>query len=104
MRYWPIFHAVFRIAVFRYSPNLRDAFSFFVLVDDSRHKNVSFTLAVSGRFGNNLKQPYFDTHFNLQFDFFSNRVDESVSYTGLCGIAIFAEFFFAVMRCSASPI
>ena len=49
----------------------------YVLVDDIRYKNVSFTffrpfIAVFGRFGSTLKQPYFVTHFNLQFDCFNN--------------------------------
>ena len=41
-------------------------------------KNVSFTffqpfLAVSGRFGSNLKQLYFIAHFNEQFDCFNDQ-------------------------------
>ena len=41
-------------------------------------KNVSFTsfqpfLAVSGHFGSNLKQPYFNAHFNEQFDCFNDQ-------------------------------
>ena len=28
---------------------------------------------IFSRFGSNLKQPYFDTHFNLQFDCFNNQ-------------------------------
>ena len=41
-------------------------------------KNVSFAffqpfLAVSGRFGSNLKQPYFIAHFNEQFDCFNDQ-------------------------------
>ena len=49
----------------------------YVLVDDIRYKNVSFTffrpfIAVFGRFGNTLKRPYFVTHINLQFDCFNN--------------------------------
>ena len=49
----------------------------YVLVDDIRYKNVSFTffrpfIAVFGRFGSTLKRPYFVTHFNLQFDCFNN--------------------------------
>ena len=30
-------------------------------------------LAISGRFGSNLKQPYFITHFNEQFDCFNDQ-------------------------------
>ena len=49
----------------------------YVLVNDIRYKNVSFTffrpfIAVFGRFGSTLKRPYFVTHFNLQFDCFNN--------------------------------
>ena len=49
----------------------------FILVDDIRYKNVSFTffrpfIAVFGRFGSTLKRSYFVTHFNLQFDSFNN--------------------------------
>ena len=49
-----------------------------VMVDDSRYKHVSFTffrpfLAVSGRFGNNLKQPYFIAQFSPQFDYCNNQ-------------------------------
>ena len=49
----------------------------YVLVDDIRYKNVSFTffrpyIAVSGRFGSTLKRSYFVTHFNLQCECFNN--------------------------------
>ena len=49
----------------------------YVLVDDFRYKNVSFTffrpfIAVFFRFGSTLKRPCFVTHFNLQFDCFNN--------------------------------
>ena len=49
----------------------------YVLVDDIRYKNVSFTffrpfIAVFGRFGSTLKRPYFVTYFNIQFDCFNN--------------------------------
>ena len=51
----------------------------YVLVDDIRYKNVSFTffrpfIAVFGHFGSTLKRPYFVTHFvtHLQFDCFNN--------------------------------
>ena len=98
-----------------------------VLVDDSWHKNVSFTfflpcLAVCGRFGSSQKQPYFVTHFNLQFDCFNNQCKAvSLSHRSFfplflprrqrirqlyrltmklryflnffCGFTIFAEFF-----------
>ena len=109
--YWPIFHAVyfgnFNLEL-RYCGIFQTCGMRFlsVLVDSSRHKNVSFTfslpfLAFSGRFGSNLKQPYFVTHFNLQFDCFNSqfkavivprlvfasifcpRVNDSASYTGL---------------------
>ena len=48
-----------------------------VLVDDSWYKKRILHifgpfLAVSGRFGNNLKQPYFIAHFNEQFDCFND--------------------------------
>ena len=49
----------------------------YVLVEDIRYKNVSFTffrpfIAVFARSGSTLKRPYFVTHFNLQFDCFDN--------------------------------
>ena len=49
----------------------------YVLVDDFRYKNVSFTffrpfIAVSGCLRSTLKQPYIVTHFNLQFDCLNN--------------------------------
>ena len=49
-----------------------------VLVDDSWFKKCILHifrpfLAVSGRFGSNLKQPYFIAHFNEQFDYFNDQ-------------------------------
>ena len=50
-----------------------------VLVDDSWYKKRILHifrpfLAVSGRFGSNLKQPYFIAHFNEQFDCFIDQL------------------------------
>ena len=49
-----------------------------VLVEDSRYKKRILHifrpfLVVSGRFGSNLKQPYFIAHFNEQFDRFNDQ-------------------------------
>ena len=111
-----------------------------VLVDDSWYKKRILHifrpfLAVSGRFGSNLKQPYFIAHFNEQFDCFNDqfkalslfprshrsllplilpsrqrirqvyRLNMKLWYFPdfFCGIAVFADFFFAVMRCLATP-
>ena len=108
-----------------------------VLVDDSWYKKRILHifrpfLAVSGRFGSTLKQPYFIAHFNEQFDCFNDQFKALLlfrrSHRSLLPLilpshqriyqlfrltmklryfpdffAVFADFFFAVMRCLATP-
>lgn len=74
----------------------------YVLVYDSRYKNASFTffrpfLAVSCRFGSNLKQLYFVTHFNLQFHCFNNQFKAMSLFPWSHG-SFFASFLLLCQR------
>ena len=103
----------------------------YVLVDDIRYKNVSFTffrpfIAVSGRFGSTLKRSYFFTHFvtvlttrlrlchcfhrpPLVFaSIFALASRNPPAIQAYYEIAVFSDFFAVLrylskMRCSVTP-